>query len=84
VIVCHCNRIDHHDIEEAASSLLTEDPMRLLTPVVIYKRLGKRPRCGGCLTLAANIIHTRGSQDESACAGCPMASMEFEILDAAE
>lgn len=83
MIVCHCNRIDHHDIERAANTLSNDDPLRLLTPVSVYKFLGKRPKCGGCLGLANNIIHTRGALDASGCAGCPMATVDLTV-EAAE
>jgi bacterioferritin-associated ferredoxin len=59
MIVCHCNRIDHRDIEGAADQLSGVDDLDLVTPVAVYKTLGKTPRCGGCLSLAASIIHAR-------------------------
>jgi bacterioferritin-associated ferredoxin len=75
MIVCHCNRIDHGEIEAAANDLTKADPWRVLTPGLVYKALGKRPRCGCCLALAANIIHTRKMGDLSCCKRCPMASL---------
>ena len=71
MIVCHCNRIDHREIEDAANALARVDPWRVLTPVAVYKALGRRPQCGGCLQLAANIIHTRAG-DLSCCKRCPL------------
>lgn len=59
MIVCHCNRIDHREIEEACQGIEGRDGCTLLTPVAVYRELGKRPRCGGCLTLAANLIQDR-------------------------
>ena len=73
MIVCHCNRIDHLEIERACTALVADDPWKLLTPVTVYKALGLRPRCGGCLPLAANLIHSRGAIASDACATCPMA-----------
>ncbi len=75
MIVCHCNRIDHTMIEETASRLAADDPLRILTPVGVYKAMGLRPRCGGCLPLAANIIHTRNVVPPPhglSCACCPI------------
>jgi len=75
MIVCHCNRIDHTMIEETASRLAGDDPLRILTPVGVYKAMGLRPRCGGCLTLAANIIHSRNVVPPPhglSCACCPI------------
>lgn len=69
MIVCHCNRIDHREIEAACETLQADDGPRLLTPASVYKALGKRPRCGGCLALAANLI--QGRLDSAPPAQCP-------------
>ncbi len=74
MIVCHCNRIDHLAIEAAAEAIVAADPYRLLTPVGVYKALGHRPRCGQCLTLAANIIRGR-CPNNGDCRTCPLAEM---------
>lgn len=84
MIVCHCNRIDHREIEAAADDLTKDDPWRILTPVLVYKALGKRPRCGCCLSLAANIIHARKQGDVSCCMSCPLASLTLADADAGE
>ena len=72
MIVCHCNCIDHVDIERAAADLTAADTLAILTPVLVYKALGKRPRCGGCLSLASSIIHSKTGPN---CASCPFADM---------
>ena len=59
MLVCSCNRIDHNTIEAEVDRQLTGDPMRFLTPTRVYKGLGERPRCGGCMPLAAEIINGR-------------------------
>jgi bacterioferritin-associated ferredoxin len=84
MIVCHCNRIDHSSIESTADSLTRVDPWRILTPVLVYKALGKRPQCGGCLPLAANVIHTRKVSDLSCCQRCPMAALVEEEVTVTE
>lgn len=95
MIVCHCNRIDHREIEDACQRLEARDGKRLLTPVVVYKELGKRPRCGGCMTLAANLIQDRRPLACPAVHVCPLAKVQaepaelpphaaYEFLDAAE
>lgn len=73
MIVCHCNRIDHVEITRAAEGLAEAQPWTLITPVAVYKHLGKRPRCGGCLTLAARIIHGLDTAGAPGCAGCSLA-----------
>ena len=75
MIVCHCNRIDHTDIERTANELTAIDRWRLLTPVAVYHALGKRPRCGGCLPLATSIIHSRLVSEVTPCEPCPFAEL---------
>ena len=74
MIVCHCNRIDHVEITRAAEGLAEEHPWTLITPVAVYKHLGVRPRCGGCLTLAARVIHGLSIADAPRCSACPLAA----------
>jgi bacterioferritin-associated ferredoxin len=47
--VCICNGHRDRDIREAAKT-------GLRCAVEIYKHLGKPPRCGRCLDLAAQVI----------------------------
>ena len=44
------------DVAEAVSALRTEDPFVVLTPGLIYRWLGKRPSCGSCLPLIAELM----------------------------
>jgi bacterioferritin-associated ferredoxin len=72
MIVCSCNTIDHRQIETAVDTIVVDDPYRLITPVLVYKRLGKRPQCGGCLSLATTMIHNRVECLRN-CGACPLA-----------
>lgn len=74
MIVCSCNVIDHRQLEGAVDRLYEADPLGMLTPVLVYKTLDKRPRCGGCLSLAARMIHGRVECLRN-CADCPLARM---------
>jgi bacterioferritin-associated ferredoxin len=56
MIVCSCTLITSNDVAEAVASLRTEDPLVVLTPGLIYRRLGKRPSCGSCLPLIAKLM----------------------------
>jgi hypothetical protein len=38
------------------SALRTKDPFVVLTPGLIYRQLGKRPSCGGCLPLISHLM----------------------------
>ena len=56
MIVCSCTLITSEDIAEAVAELRTEDPLVVLTPGLIYRRLGKRPSCGNCLPLVTELM----------------------------
>lgn len=61
MIVCSCNRISDHEIARAVDDLMMEDPVRVITPALVYRALGKRPRCGGCLSHAGELAHKRAA-----------------------
>jgi hypothetical protein len=71
MMICHCNCIASDAIERTTSTLAEADPWRLLTPVLVYHALGARPRCGGCLPLAAKIIHGCLAEQRDCGAPCP-------------
>ncbi len=56
MIVCSCNIITRRDIEAVIERLLAEDPYAVLTPNLIYHRLGRRGRCCGCFPHASKIL----------------------------
>ena len=56
MIVCSCNIITRRDIENVIERLLEADPYAVLTPNLIYHRLGRRGRCCGCFPLASEIL----------------------------
>ncbi len=56
MIVCSCSRITAKDVAEAVTALRTADPFVVLTPGIIYRYLGKRPSCGGCLPLISKLM----------------------------
>jgi bacterioferritin-associated ferredoxin len=56
MIVCSCTMITSDDIAEAVAELRTEDALVVLTPGLIYRRLGKRPSCGNCLPLVTELM----------------------------
>lgn len=51
MIVCHCMAISDRDIRAAVDWMRAADPDTLITPGKIYRALGKRADCGGCLPL---------------------------------
>ena len=51
MIICHCQSITDRDIRAAVDWMRTADPQTLITPGKVYRALGKRADCGGCLPL---------------------------------
>ena len=71
MIVCSCSMISAKDIAEAVSTLRTKDPYVVLTPGLIYRTLGKRPSCGSCMPLIANLMVGYDEQGPSSAASLP-------------
>ena len=51
MIVCHCSQISDHDIRAAVDWMRASDAETIITPGKIYRALGKRADCGGCMPL---------------------------------
>lgn len=51
MIVCHCATISSQEIRAAVDWMRAADPDTIITPGKIYRALGKRADCGGCLPL---------------------------------
>ena len=51
MIVCHCKSITDHEIRAAVDWMRAADPETIITPGKVYRALGKRADCGGCLPL---------------------------------
>ncbi|MGB2201626.1 MAG: (2Fe-2S)-binding protein [Pseudooceanicola atlanticus] len=60
MIVCHCNAISDRDIHAAMDWMRAADPETIITPGKVYRALGKKPDCGGCLPL---FMDTMGRSD---------------------
>jgi bacterioferritin-associated ferredoxin len=56
VIICHCQSISDHDIRAAVDWMRASDPQTLITPGKVYRALGKRADCGGCLPLFLDTL----------------------------
>lgn len=51
MIVCHCMGISDRDICATIDWMRSADPETVITPGKIYRALGKRADCGGCMPL---------------------------------
>ena len=54
--VCHCMSITDHDIRAAVEWMRQSDPETIITPGKVYRALGKKADCGGCLPLFTNTM----------------------------
>ena len=60
MIVCHCMNISEDDIRRAVDWMRASDPDTLITPGKVYRALGKKADCGGCLP---RFVDAMGSCD---------------------
>lgn len=75
MMICHCMAITDRDIHRAVDWMRAADPDTLITAGKIYRALGKRADCGGCLPLFIDTMrkadglgipmHLRGSRREA-------------------
>lgn len=56
MIVCQCNFISDRQVMDTAIDLLKQDPWRPITPGLVYKELGKRHECCGCVPVVVDAI----------------------------
>ena len=49
MIVCSCNALTDHDIHAAVDWMRAADPATLITPGKVWRALGRRADCGGCM-----------------------------------
>lgn len=57
MIVCSCNVISSREIESAVEDLVATDADVVLTPGMVYRTFGRRPKCGTCLRHLAQLMH---------------------------
>jgi bacterioferritin-associated ferredoxin len=58
MIVCHCQSITDHDIRAAVTWMRAADTDTVITAGKIYRALGKRADCGGCMPLFLDTMRT--------------------------
>lgn len=51
MIICHCQSISDHDIRAAVGWMRASDCDTVITAGKVYRALGKRADCGGCVSL---------------------------------
>ena len=58
MMVCRCMAITDHDIRAAVEWMRQSDPETIITPGKVYRALGKKADCGGCLPLFASTMQS--------------------------
>jgi NAD(P)H-nitrite reductase large subunit len=66
MIICSCSLITAKDVAEAVNAIRTADPLVVLTPGLVYRYLGKRPSCGGCMPLITKLMVAYDEEGPSA------------------
>jgi bacterioferritin-associated ferredoxin len=68
MIVCHCTGISDADIHTAIDWMRAADPDTIITPGKVYRALGRKADCGGCLPLFMSTM-----------ASCPSLGVPAEL-----
>lgn len=56
MIVCHCMNLSDREIRAAVDWMRAADPDTIITPGKVFRALGKRADCGGCLPLLLDTM----------------------------
>jgi bacterioferritin-associated ferredoxin len=56
MIVCSCAVITSEEIHRAIGWMRAAAPDTIITPGRVYRALGKRPDCGGCIALFVAVM----------------------------
>ena len=61
MIVCQCQGISDRDIHAAIDWMRAADQDAIVTPGKIYRALGKRADCGGCMPIFLATMRSNSS-----------------------
>jgi len=56
MLVCQCNVITDQEIRDTVLGFLRDDPWAIIVPARVYRELGKRRKCSGCVPNVVDII----------------------------
>ena len=63
MIICSCARITDKEVKAAVLWMRASDPQTVVTPGKLYRALGRRPECGGCMRLLVDAMRAELSGD---------------------
>ncbi len=61
MIVCHCHAITDTDIRAAVRWMRAADASTVITAGKVYRALGKRADCGGCMPIFLETMRSDAS-----------------------
>ncbi len=56
MLICSCNMITSEEIRDVITTMLDQDPWRLIVPAQVYHAMAKRGRCCGCFPGVVDLI----------------------------
>lgn len=65
MIICSCNVLSDEQLRNAAKEMRADPNGKIPTPGSVFRRLGCRPRCGGCFPAVIEIIHDKESDGDA-------------------
>ncbi|MEX2520214.1 MAG: (2Fe-2S)-binding protein [Paracoccaceae bacterium] len=63
MIICSCSGITDRDIRTAITWMRAADANAIVTPGKVYRALGRKPECGGCIRLFVGRMRTELAAD---------------------
>lgn len=61
MMICHCQSITDKQINAAIDWMRASDARALITPGKVYRALGKKADCGGCLPLFLSTMRANSN-----------------------
>ena len=61
MMICHCNGISDKDIHAAMDWMRAADPDTIITPGKVFRALGRKTDCAGCLPLFLDTMQKNTS-----------------------
>jgi bacterioferritin-associated ferredoxin len=80
MIVCSCNVVSSLEIDAAVEQLVAGDKDVVLTPGMVYRAIGVRPKCGTCMRHVAELIHAHRENQQDIRGRCNGVDSEPEIV----